>query len=207
MGYGHIYKMDSDPKYVKDVDKKPHRKVPYDDLSDALMGDRLCLEYANDSPELDKPYWINPRDGHLPDRVIAINHSIIDMLKMGDYPMAFYLKDTESADFRREMLEKKAKDLSISPNFSARQIALTFFIASHYIADAFKGHNATHIGFKMNCIGDYAVAEGFNPRIRFIGPETIMAGDDCCHFVFELDQSRLFKHAPLRMNADPFSSP
>ena len=56
-------------------------------------------------------------------------------------------------------------------------------------ADAFKSLNATDIGMKMICMGDYAVAEGFNPRIRFTRPKTIMAGDDCCHFIFELDQA------------------
>ena len=54
-------------------------------------------------------------------------------------------------------------------------------------ADAFRSLNATDIGMKMICMGDYAVVEGFNPRIMFSRPKTIMAGDDCCHFVFDLD--------------------
>lgn len=56
-------------------------------------------------------------------------------------------------------------------------------------ADAFRSLNATDIGYKMICMGDHAVAEGFNPKIRFSRPKTIMAGDDCCHFIFELDQA------------------
>jgi len=55
-------------------------------------------------------------------------------------------------------------------------------------ADAFKTLNATDIGYKMICMGDHAVAEGFNPSIRFTRPKTIMAGDNSCHFTFELDQ-------------------
>jgi predicted ArsR family transcriptional regulator len=54
-------------------------------------------------------------------------------------------------------------------------------------ADAFKSLNATDLGMKMICMGDHAVAEGFNPRIRFTRHKTIMAGDNCCHFIFELD--------------------
>lgn len=50
----------------------------------------------------------------------------------------------------------------------------------------FKKFNATEIGMKMICMGDYAVVEGFNPNIRFRRPKTLMAGDDCCHFIFEL---------------------
>jgi hypothetical protein len=136
MGYGHIFKMDDDPHFVKDVDTQGHRKVPYADLKKKLKGTRLCLEYAKDCPVLDDPYWVNETDGQLPSRVIALNHSIIDMLKMGDFPMAFYLKDVDSTEYKADLLSKKVKDLSISPNFSARQISLTFFIASHYVADA-----------------------------------------------------------------------
>ena len=54
-------------------------------------------------------------------------------------------------------------------------------------AEAFRSLNATDVGMKMICMGDRAVTEGFNPRIRFSRPKTIMAGDDCCHFVCERD--------------------
>ncbi|TET71622.1 hypothetical protein E3J39_04195 [Candidatus Bathyarchaeota archaeon] len=53
-------------------------------------------------------------------------------------------------------------------------------------AETFKEFDAADIGMKMICMGDYAVVEGFNPKIRFERPETIMAGDGCCHFIFEL---------------------
>ncbi len=54
-------------------------------------------------------------------------------------------------------------------------------------AEAFKEFNATDVGMRMICMGDHAVVEGFNPRMRFKRPKTIMAGDDCCHFVFEAE--------------------
>jgi hypothetical protein len=54
-------------------------------------------------------------------------------------------------------------------------------------AETFRSLNATDVGMKMICMGDHAITEDFNPRIRFSRPKTIMAGDDCCHFVFELD--------------------
>ena len=49
-----------------------------------------------------------------------------------------------------------------------------------------KQFNATDVGARMICDGDYAVVEGFNPKIRFERPKTLMKGDDCCHFIFEL---------------------
>ena len=52
----------------------------------------------------------------------------------------------------------------------------------------FRNFNAMDVGMKMICMGDYAAVEGFNPEIRFTRPKTLMAGDDCCHFTFELKQ-------------------
>lgn len=54
-------------------------------------------------------------------------------------------------------------------------------------AENFRRFNASDVGLRMICMGDYAVVEGFNPRIKFTRPKTLMKGDDCCHFVFELD--------------------
>jgi hypothetical protein len=137
MSYGHIFKMDSDDNFVETISSKTHRKITYSKLKSETKGKRLCLEdYLKDSGELRKPYWAPDAGGHLPDRVIAINHSIVDMLKMGDFPIAFYLKKTKPDSYMKDLTKKKVKDLSLSPNFSARQIALTLFILSHYICDA-----------------------------------------------------------------------
>ena len=51
--------------------------------------------------------------------------------------MHSYLKNKDSTEYKAvELSKQKIRDLSLSPNFSARQIALTFFILSHYICDA-----------------------------------------------------------------------
>ena len=54
-------------------------------------------------------------------------------------------------------------------------------------AENFLRFNAADVGVKMICMGDYAVVEGFNPEIRFRRPKTLMGGDECCHFIFELE--------------------
>ncbi len=53
-------------------------------------------------------------------------------------------------------------------------------------AETFRRFNAADIGKKLICDGDYAVVEGFNPKMKFKRPKTLMDGDDCCHFIFEL---------------------
>jgi hypothetical protein len=136
MNYGHVFKMDSDAQLLGGIE--PRRKVTYTELKKGLSGRRLCLDYVKESGELKKPVWVHEKaSGHLPDRVIALTHGIVDMLKMGDYPIAFYAKKKRSKAYREEDLSKqKIRDLSLSPNFSARQIAMMFFMVSHYICDA-----------------------------------------------------------------------
>ena len=138
MSYGHIFKMDSDPAMLEqDISNETWLITPYAELKSKLGSKRLCLELIKDSPELLKPYRSHPKiGGDLPNRVIAISHSISDMLKMADYPLSFYAKKQLPEEYMTDLSSKTVKDLAGSPNFSARQIALNFFILSHYITDA-----------------------------------------------------------------------
>jgi hypothetical protein len=143
MQYGHIFKMDDDLQRLG-LDSSQEESmmgermlVPYDQLRKKLSGNRLCLEWAKDCHVLEKPYRAHPTyGGHLPNRVIAISHTIGDMLKMSDYPLIFYARQKTPKAFARDLMRQKVKDLSVSPIFSPRQIALMFFILAHYITDA-----------------------------------------------------------------------
>ncbi|MDH5683946.1 MAG: hypothetical protein ACETVX_02425 [bacterium] len=139
MRYGHIYKMDSDPKMLGLEQKEMTDRFSddYKTLKANLKGKRLCLDYIKDSDELDKPYRSHPeKGGHLPDRVLALSHTIADMLKLSDYPIPFYVKGKSPRTYKDNLSGQTIKNLSLSPNFSARQIALMFFMLSHYICDA-----------------------------------------------------------------------
>jgi hypothetical protein len=143
MSYGHIFKLDDSAEFLGyDITKAGHRKLTYAKLKQDLSGTRLCLTYAKDADVLLNPYWKHKDlSGNLPDRVIAIAQSVGDMLKMSDYPMAFYVKKKRSQAYNEDLSGVKVKDLTLSPNFSARQIALGFFLVSHYICD---GHMPLH---------------------------------------------------------------
>jgi hypothetical protein len=147
MAYGHIFKMDADAALLgKDLSTESWLRTPYTDLRKQLKGRRLCLELVKDEPVLNIPYCSHPENaGHLPERVEALSHAISDMLKMGDYPLAFYAKKTVPEAYREDLSAQSVKDLTISPCFSARQIAITFFILSHYIADA---HMPLHCDYR-----------------------------------------------------------
>jgi hypothetical protein len=137
MAYGHIYKMDSDPNMMDMNAIEPRFKQDYKILKSKLAGNRLCLTYVKDSAELNKSYCSDlNKSGHLPDRVIALSHTIADMLKLSDYPITFYAKGEVSKEYKKDLSQQTVKSLSLSPNFSALQIALMFFIQCHYICDA-----------------------------------------------------------------------
>ena len=66
-------------------------RVSHSQLDMALVGKRLCFDYIQDSPELQRPYRAHQKyGGHLPNRVIALSHTIGDMLKLGDFPLSLY---------------------------------------------------------------------------------------------------------------------
>lgn len=48
-------------------------------------------------------------------------------------------------------------------------------------ASAFLGMNAGDLGHAWVCWGDYAWAEGFNPKIKLIRDKTLMQGHACCN--------------------------
>ena len=48
-------------------------------------------------------------------------------------------------------------------------------------ATTFLRAKAGHIGYARICWGDYAWAEGFNPKIKLIRDKTLMQGHDCCN--------------------------
>ena len=48
-------------------------------------------------------------------------------------------------------------------------------------AVTFRNADASDVGFAMICHGDYAWAEGFNPRIELVRDKTLMQGDSLCN--------------------------
>lgn len=161
VSYGHYFKMDDSPEFAD----HSWRKKSYTELNRELTGKRLCLDYIKDSEVLKKPYWVHAStSGNLPDRVIAISHSLGDMLKMSDYPMAFYVKKKRSKAYRTEDLSAmNVKDLTLSPNFSARQIAMMLFVISHYICDA---HMPLHCDYRDYGSGSKRLSKKLHPSIE-----------------------------------------
>jgi hypothetical protein len=54
-------------------------------------------------------------------------------------------------------------------------------------AQTYRGANAGDLGYVLICHGDYASAEGFNPKMRMIRTKTLMQGQDCCNHRYVLE--------------------
>ncbi len=48
-------------------------------------------------------------------------------------------------------------------------------------ATVFRDADAADIGYAGVCYGDYAWAQGFNPKIRMVRDKTLMQGHECCN--------------------------
>ena len=159
----HIFKMDSDARFLGDPITDPRMLVSRSELDRRLTGRRLCLDWVRDSDVFRQPYRSHPEPGiggRLPNRVLALGHNLSDMLRMGDFPLWFYARNKRPRGFRPpgsrgdvDLAAVKLEKLSPSPNFSARQIAMTFFILSHYIADAHMPLHCDLRDFKQRDLG------------------------------------------------------
>lgn len=54
-------------------------------------------------------------------------------------------------------------------------------------AKTFRDANAGDLGYILSCYGDYASAEGFNPKMRMIRSKTLMQGDDFCNHRYVIE--------------------
>lgn len=57
-------------------------------------------------------------------------------------------------------------------------------------AEMYREHGLEDLGTLLSCDRDYALVEGFNPKIRLDRTRTIMEGADHCDFRFSLRQDR-----------------
>jgi len=54
-------------------------------------------------------------------------------------------------------------------------------------AKTFRDAKAEDLGYVLSCYGDYASAEGFNPKMRMIRTKTLMQGDEFCNHRYVLE--------------------
>ncbi|MBO3767910.1 MAG: L-2-amino-thiazoline-4-carboxylic acid hydrolase [Candidatus Brockarchaeota archaeon] len=81
------------------------------------------------------------------------------------------------------LFSKEAHDFEV---VRADEETLEVVVKKCVHAEIFKKFNATDIGKKLICDGDYYVVKGFDHGIELKREKLLMLGDDCCHFIFKL---------------------
>jgi hypothetical protein len=61
------------------------------------------------------------------------------------------------------------------------ETAFELKVSECLVATVFRDANAADIGYAHVCWGDYAWAEGFNPKIKMVRDKTLMQGDKYCN--------------------------
>jgi hypothetical protein len=54
-------------------------------------------------------------------------------------------------------------------------------------AKSFREENAGEIGYALICHPDFAIASGFNQKLKLTRTKTLMQGQECCHFRYEME--------------------
>jgi len=65
--------------------------------------------------------------------------------------------------------------------------ALEYRVTKCLWAKSFLEGGAGDIGYAMVCHPDFAVAAGFNPKLKLTREKTLMQGGDCCHFRYTME--------------------
>jgi hypothetical protein len=65
--------------------------------------------------------------------------------------------------------------------------AFEFRISQCLWAKAFREEQAADLGYAAICYPDYAVATGFNPKLKLIRTKTLMQGHDCCNHRYVME--------------------
>ena len=124
MTYGHVFK-----NSAYDGDQVPRFTLAKKDLTTHMAADLVCPKtvFALVPEDWWKgAYKVKPNGGHLPARVNALCQTARDMFKMGDNDVSDLtgIHPAGAAPIAQSLL------------YSPRNIAMTFWMASHYIADA-----------------------------------------------------------------------
>jgi len=124
MTYGHVFK-----NSVYKGDQRDRFTLSKKDLTGHLAGDACIPKTAFDLvPDSwwEEAYRVKDNGGHLPARVNALCQTVRDMLRMGDADVVS-LTGIKS---------KGAENIEKTLLFSPRNVAMTLWMTSHYIADA-----------------------------------------------------------------------
>jgi hypothetical protein len=117
------------------------------------------------------------------DNVIELlkRHDTENMLKYGQNQVKKSLDNsfqTYVSTFRNNPYYEKTLTMEIVED---TEKAFEIRVTECIWATTFRQADAGEIGYAAICFGDYAWAEGFNPKIKMVRDKTLMQGDEYCN--------------------------
>jgi predicted ArsR family transcriptional regulator len=91
-------------------------------------------------------------------------------------------------DFAKGMAQWSKDDAVTSDllEFTPEKISLNTTRCRY--AEMYRELGTPELGFALSCARDFAMVEGFNPKIKLMRTQTIMEGADHCDFRFTLEK-------------------
>ncbi len=121
--------------------------------------------------------------------VDCVSKTIIRIAKEQGCHLAQLLGANDAATFRNSLaLWSRDGALEIEIK-EASETRIAFDVTRCRYADMYKALGARDLGAIFSCNRDAALIKGFNPEVKFVRTQTIMAGAPFCDFVYKFPAS------------------
>ena len=122
------------------------------------------------------------------DKTLAVVKPVIEKLAKESGALAAQMAGGNSlADFARAMSAWSAGDAYEQEIIRQTETQFDFDIKRCRYAEIYKELGLADLGVLLSCARDFAMVEGFNPRMKLRRTKTIMEGKDCCDFRITLE--------------------
>jgi len=117
------------------------------------------------------------------DKTLAVVKPVIEKLaKESGAQAAEMVGGNSLADFARAMSAWSADDAYEQVILKQTETQFDFDVKRCRYAEMYKGLGLADLGVLLSCARDFAMVEGFNPKMKLTRTKTIMEGNDCCDF-------------------------
>jgi fumarate reductase iron-sulfur subunit len=122
------------------------------------------------------------------DKTLAVVKPVVERLAKESGAQAAELTGGSSlADFVRATITWAAGDAYEKVVLRQTKTHFDFDIKRCRYAEMYKKLGYAHLGFVLSCARDFAMIEGFNPKMKLARTKTIMEGSDRCDFRITLE--------------------
>jgi predicted hydrocarbon binding protein len=111
---------------------------------------------------------------------------IVSLAREGGEMLREFAKGNSLEDFARGMVLWSQDDAVTSDLLELTPEKISMNVTRCRYAETYEELGMADLGFTLSCARDFALVEGFNPKIKLERTQTIMEGADHCDFRFAL---------------------